>query len=325
MNAHNKEVANWAQDMVINTILKEHLNKKFAIMPKIALLIPPKYKGKLIYEMVYEWLLENLPKKGKGGGKGEKGKDKRNGDGAGEEEGNGDPYEGKGLLDEHQSDFEKLQKDLEKYGVKDSRLCSPEEAKQIVQDIKNELKARGITPGNSKELLDAIEKSHRNLIAPILTVMADAIGRSIVKRTYQRLNRRNANIKGKKYNQAEINVILDTSGSMSDMDIKRVLGEVVDRGAILNIIETDTTVNKVTRIEKANQIKEVNGRGGTELQSGIDYIKNDKQLKMFPTVILTDGYTDKMNCTGIKTTFVITVGVNPEIVGATKIINLNNV
>jgi predicted metal-dependent peptidase len=43
----------------------------------------------------------------------------------------------------------------------------------------------------------------------------------------------------------------------------------------------------------------IKGLGGTSLNPAIEFIKNDKKLNKFNTLILTDGYTDTLNFDGI--------------------------
>lgn len=62
------KLANIAQDMIINHIIWEDINHNFVEIPKdengrnMALFIPKEYKGKLIFEEVYEWLREEQDK-----------------------------------------------------------------------------------------------------------------------------------------------------------------------------------------------------------------------------------------------------------------------
>jgi predicted metal-dependent peptidase len=55
--------------------------------------------------------------------------------------------------------------------------------------------------------------------------------------------------------------------------------------------------------------------GGTEIQPAIDYIADPKnKLNTLNTIILTDGYTDSLNFSKIKTkTILLTTGVKCNI------------
>jgi predicted metal-dependent peptidase len=47
---------------------------------------------------------------------------------------------------------------------------------------------------------------------------------------------------------------------------------------------------------------QISGLGGTEIQPAIDYIADPKnKLNTLNTIILTDGYTDSLNFSKIKT------------------------
>jgi predicted metal-dependent peptidase len=62
------KLSNIAQDMIINHVIWEDINHNFVEIPKdedgknMALFIPKEYKGKLIFEEVYEWLREEQDK-----------------------------------------------------------------------------------------------------------------------------------------------------------------------------------------------------------------------------------------------------------------------
>src|SRR5574343_60561 len=100
------KLANIAQDMIINHIIWEDINHNFVEIPKdengrnMALFIPKEYKGKLIFEEVYEWLREEqykLKKKQKQscqscGGSGKK--QNQQGQNQGEEQGQNQDGEG---------------------------------------------------------------------------------------------------------------------------------------------------------------------------------------------------------------------------------------
>ena len=117
---YDHKLSNIAQDMIINHIIWEDIPSSFIEIPKddqgrnMALFIPKEYKGKLIFEEVYEWLRDEQEKHRKkqdkngkcstcnGTGqkpdKGEKGngEGKEKGDGQGEGKEKGEKGEGKG-------------------------------------------------------------------------------------------------------------------------------------------------------------------------------------------------------------------------------------
>lgn len=99
---YEHKLANIVQDMIINHVIWEDISHSFVEIPKskdgknMALFVPKEYKGKLIFEELYEWMRDkkdefdkkNKPKECKScGGKGEKEEDK--GQGKGQEQGDG--------------------------------------------------------------------------------------------------------------------------------------------------------------------------------------------------------------------------------------------
>lgn len=108
---YDHKLSNIAQDMIINHVIWEDISHLFVEIPKdkngknMALFVPTEYKGKLIFEELYEWLkeekekFEKKQKEGKcknskcescnGSGKKEPGKEKGNSKGEGQE-GKGD-------------------------------------------------------------------------------------------------------------------------------------------------------------------------------------------------------------------------------------------
>jgi predicted metal-dependent peptidase len=134
---YDHKMSNIAQDMIINHVIWEDISHNFVEIPKsedgknMALFVPKEYKGKLIFEELYEWLKEEKDKwkkeqdkknkcqtcdgsgkkeksdkgeksdeksesgKEKGEGQGEKGEDEGDG-GEGQGEGEGESKDGQG-------------------------------------------------------------------------------------------------------------------------------------------------------------------------------------------------------------------------------------
>ena len=63
----------------------------------------------------------------------------------------------------------------------------------------------------------------------------------------------------------------------------------------------------------------IEGLGGTCLTPGLQYIAKDKELNKYNTVILTDGYTDHLDLTGVKgKVLVLSTGVECPVVETTS-------
>jgi len=110
---YDHKMSNIVQDMIINHVIWEDISHDFVEIPKdesgrnMALFVPKEYTGKLIFEVLYEWLRDKREEHNKkkkenqsscsscgGSGekekeKGDKGKQEGNGDGKSDEEGQG--------------------------------------------------------------------------------------------------------------------------------------------------------------------------------------------------------------------------------------------
>lgn len=286
------QTSNVAMDMIINHIIEKEMNKNFSGFGNLKpVILPTKYKGKLVYEDVYDWLVDN-PEENPFNGEG--------GDG----EGNG------GIVDVH---F-------------DSEV-SEEYAKTIINDVIQGIKARGIEPGGAEGFLGKIEPPKKDYIK-ILKRSLSYVRGSQKMRTYSRRSRRDVTgLKGNKRVGIEINVLLDTSGSMSG-EFEKVLSTIYQNGIVSNIIQVDTKVNEVLKVSCKKDIEKIKikGYGGTELQPGIEFLKTRKDLLPLPTLVLTDGYCDSLNFDSLMNrVLVITTGVDVNINGSKRVkqINLN--
>ena len=135
-------------------------------------------------------------------------------------------------------------------------------------------------------------------------MMNNHIFGSIKHKTIVRPNRRNIQgLKGTKKYKSEINVILDTSGSMCN-EFEKALSYIFQNDIEINLIQCDTKVKNFVKIKRKKELElmKIYGLGGTELQPALDFISDKKnKIYMFNTCILTDGYTDKLNFKNIRT------------------------
>ena len=110
-------------------------------------------------------------------------------------------------------------------------------------------------------------------------------------------------LKGHKKYKNEINVLLDTSGSMGG-EFEKVLSYIFQNDIHINLIQCDAQIQAVHHIKDKKELEKmkIRGLGGTTLQPGLDFIANKKnKIHMFNICILTDGYTDSLNFKNIKT------------------------
>ena len=96
----------------------------------------------------------------------------------------------------------------------------------------------------------------------------------------------------------DIAVLIDTSGSMSEDDIREGLSGVKniiekDRHCYTTVLEVDTVVEKEYEVKRVRDIQfDVKGRGGTTLRPGLE---RARQLGVDVCLAFTDGYVDNIN------------------------------
>lgn len=329
----NPKKANVVADMIINSAIVDDFDSSFKqicgnytldngnVLEIPKLLVPPEYKGRRIFEELYDWLQEETDKdKGQGeGGDGEgQGEDGEGGDSDGEgqsqsKSGNGKGKPGKGGNgskgdSEELSTGKKMFKDIEQgkeVQCTDDHSELSEAEKQIVdsitKDIVEGLRNRGLVGAEVQKFLDKLTSSRKNNLKWILQNLSFVMGNKVAQ-TWTKPNR--YDIKGKKGEKLEghvLNVILDVSGSMSGLH-EKVLSTVYQNGLQCNIILADTRVTgfEVTKSKSDLQKLKLVGFGGTELQPAVEYIKASKDLKGLNTLVLTDGYCDALNFEGLK-------------------------
>lgn len=174
----------------------------------------------------------------------------------------------------------------------------PENArKSIVNDFLQRLKNRGLVTSDVESVLGKLIKSKYDYLKEIKRTISNFIFGNKKKKSITRPNRRGIEgIKGKKKYKNVINCILDTSGSMGG-DFELVLSYIFQNDIHINLIQIDTEIKLVEQIKSKKELQNVaiKGLGGTVLQPAIDFIDNPvNNLFKYNTVILTDGFTDKL-------------------------------
>ena len=96
----------------------------------------------------------------------------------------------------------------------------------------------------------------------------------------------------------KIAVAIDTSASMSNEDLERVMVEIFDiigsRKSAVTIIECDA---EIQRVYKVNSVKEVSfdiqGRGGTSFVPVVEYVNSNRYFRDAILIYFTDGMGDR--------------------------------
>ena len=235
--------------------------------------LDPNYKGDLVFEPLYKWLKDNKDKEDKG-------------------EGNELSQETKDML-----------KGMPDGQTTDSHLPTDEQTeelkKQLGKDVFERVKVqlRGMGSNNVEESMNMLLKPPANNNLRLLKRVISAFKGKTKVDSYRRINRRILGLKGTKKISQTINVLLDVSGSMYGR-FDTVLSEIFRDGYEINLIQVDTSVQKVEKIKSKSELKTlaIKGLGGTCLTPGIHYIIDPKnKLSRFPTVILSDGETDTLD------------------------------
>jgi predicted metal-dependent peptidase len=305
----------------------------------MALFVPKEYKGKLIFEELYMWMKEEKDKwqqnkskdgkddksddksddKGKGSNK-SNGKGNEKGNEKGEESGevdgdsNGKPSYGPyGKNPGKDGDSietwskEKIFEDMEtnngEYLDKHIGDDVPEDMREaMVRDVMDRLTARGYCSGNVETTLNKLQKKRKDYLKEIKRAVSNMIFGTVKQATIVKPNRKQiSGIKGKRKIKTKINVGLDVSGSMGGQGtFERVLSYVYRNDIEINFMESDTKINWVQNIKNQKQLASIpiKGLGGTCLQPIIDHIVEN--FNDCNSVLLTDGYTDTLDCSKLK-------------------------
>jgi len=181
----------------------------------------------------------------------------------------------------------------------------PQELKrEIVENAMTKLKNRGLNSGDVESILNKLRKTKKDYLKEIKRTMSNHIFGSKKEKTIVRPNRRGiSGLKGHKKYKNEINVLLDTSGSMGG-SFEKVLSYIFQNDIQINLIQCDAQIQQVLKIKEKKELEKmrIRGLGGTSLMPGLDFIAEKKnKIYMYNTVILTDGYTDSLNFSKIKT------------------------
>lgn len=197
----------------------------------------------------------------------------------------------------------------------------PEEVrKQWVEATMEKLRSRGLETGDIEKVLNKLRKSEKDYLKEIKRTMSNDIFGNKKMKSITKPNRRGIwGLKGHRKYKTKINCLLDTSGSMGG-DFERVLAYIFQNDIEINLIQCDTEVKNFISIKNKRELERmpIAGLGGTTLTPGLQYIAGDKELNKYATVVLTDGYTDTLNFTGLKNNvLIISIGTQcPTVPGS---------
>jgi len=179
------------------------------------------------------------------------------------------------------------------------------EDKELAKDSMNKIleeavqKSRGKTPHNIEELMEIWKKKPVISWKRVLKrFVSSKKGKktSTIKRRDRRLPSRH-DIKGKKtyYDQPEIIVGIDISGSMSDADIQLGLTEILEVAKISNsnvkVVQIDTDIQGLETLDKKSKTFTRRGCGGTYMGAMPAYL-NENKIHHDVLIMITDGWIE---------------------------------
>lgn len=177
-----------------------------------------------------------------------------------------------------------------------------------LKEIVNQIKGRGTVPGELKDYIDNLFKVEPPKFDWKGYVRRFAGGSSKVytKKMQRKENKRfveDAGLKIKK--KRHLLVAIDTSGSVSDGELKEFMNEVhhiYKTGSDVSILQCDTDVRSVKPFKPSDKI-EIHGRGGTDFQPIINYTNNHTSVYT-GLIVFTDGEAPAPSKCQIRTLWV---------------------
>lgn len=185
-------------------------------------------------------------------------------------------------------------KAIDNHSVWNQSDVGADEARQVVHDLVQQAvqKSQGNVPGHVSELLKKLAKP----VVRWREMLRQYLGRHVGNRrtTYSRASRRFSQfgIPGTStHAAATVNVIVDTSGSVSTDELQRFFAEIesIAYRAKINVLLWDHDFQGFGPYKRgAWKNFKVNGRGGTDMAAPIKYLM-DKKLIADVQVMFTDG------------------------------------
>ena len=179
--------------------------------------------------------------------------------------------------------------------------------------LKNIDKLPGNTPGGLKAKLEGLYKTSTDWKKELKKIVGNSLSPEDKRSAYANKNilisqDRIARTDKDKYDNVDYMMAwIDSSGSMSDEQLKMCLAEVYQTALAkkpikLVVIQCDTKIQEIKEYTNLRKLKSdmihatVKGRGGTELKPCWDLLLNDKKYKGRPAelvMVFTDGYLNQ--------------------------------
>jgi len=184
---------------------------------------------------------------------------------------------------------------------------SPEDQELAKSTMKKTLdeaiqKSKGNVPNDIESLLELWRiKAKISWKKELKKIVTSKIGSKIgtIKRRDRRLPNR-MDVKGKKsfYDNPEVIVLLDVSGSVSNEELASGLVEINEickvTNSNLNLIQVDTQAGKLEEYNPKKKTFKRSKGGGTYIAAGIKQVQDDK-ISCDVVVVVTDGYIEDVS------------------------------
>ena len=343
---YDPKLSNIAQDMIINHIIWEDIPHTFVEIPKdkdgknMALFVPKEYKGKLIFEEIYEWLRDEKEKRDKqknkpgqcqscqgtgekqdGQGQSEDKQDDQGNDpcddcnGSGNQEGKDSagndsygPYGKNPRNDSETIDTWSLDQILDNLDKNQGQYLDhhlgdeiPEEMREsVIKDAMERLQARGLQGGNIEQTLGKLRKQRKDYLKYIKRSVSNIIFGTKKSKTIVKPNRRG--IQGLKGNRKIKNKINCILDTSGSMGgtFERVLSYIYRNDIEVNLIEADTEVKWVESIKSKKKLESIKIAGLGGTMLMPAVKYVEDNFNQYNTLIITDGYCDSLDLSKLQ-------------------------
>ena len=300
-------VWNYAADMCVNGPknaprigYRDHSNSKVVLpLDGNIIHIPPDWPQDETTECYYEKLESQVKQIAKGMGKGQdKDKQSGNGGGQGDEEGDGNgDGKGKGQGEGEGGDGAGTGISgelIDNHDLWAESDVSEDEARQLVKDIVDQAteKSQGHVPGHLASAIEALKKPVVKWHQLLQRYLGRHVGNQRV--TYSRRARRRDQfgMPGISHHAAAtVNVIVDTSGSVSDDELQQFFAEIesIQSRAKTFVLQWDHAFQGFAPYRRGAWKRfKVCGRGGTDMAAPVKWLKDNHRIADCQ-IMLTDG------------------------------------
>lgn len=183
---------------------------------------------------------------------------------------------------------------IDNHDIWNTTEVSHDIARQIIKShVDSATRSQGSAPGHLTEAIQELAK-------PVIKwqhFLRQYIGRHVgsSRKTYSRRNRRHSTfgIKGVSHHAAStVNVIVDTSGSISSDVLSQFFGEIdmISSRAKVNVLQWDYSFQGYDKYRRGDWKKfKIHGRGGTDMAAPIEWLVDNRKVADVQ-IMLTDGH-----------------------------------